>query len=434
MSRTIASKNTITVSKEEKALQNTAQGKLLFTNYAGKDCVMLLKENRLIAASVVEEEQASKIGAIFIGKVKNVTPGINACFVEIENKEICFLPLKEAINPLVLNRQFDGRLVAGDELPVQIIKDAQKTKQASVTSKITLSNDWFVMELGSDGIFYSAKLEKEKRLQLTNILQEANIADDSDSKRLNRKLFPPELPLPVGIIVRTHAGECDSACLVTHFNALLGEFNTLVEKMFHATCFSCLKSASTALEQTLSFLVSQNEFEEIVTDNPNYAENLSNYVQKHMPDKRVRLYEDATFSLSSLYSLNTKMQTALDERVWLKSGAYLVIQPTEALTVIDVNSGKYEVKKDAASFAMKINMEAAEEIAIQLRLRNLSGIIVVDFINLSKESDCQELLKHLTSEVKKDKVPVKVIDMTPLGLVELTRKKEKKSLKEQLGR
>jgi len=99
-----------------------------------------------------------------------------------------------------------------------------------------------------------------------------------------------------------------------------------------------------------------------------------------------------------------------------------------------VNSGKYEVKKDAAAFAMKINLEAAEEIAIQLRLRNLSGIIVVDFINLSKESDRQELLKYLTSEVKKDKVQVSVIDMTPLGLVELTRKKEKKSLKAQFGR
>ena len=92
MSRTIAQKNTVTVSKDEKALQNTAQGKLLFTNYAGKDCAMLLKEKRLIAASVVEEAQASRIGAIHIGKVKNVTPGINACFVEIEGKEICFLP------------------------------------------------------------------------------------------------------------------------------------------------------------------------------------------------------------------------------------------------------------------------------------------------------------------------------------------------------
>lgn len=139
-------------------------------------------------------------------------------------------------------------------------------------------------------------------------------------------------------------------------------------------------------------------------------------------------------SLSKLYSLETKMKEALSERVWLKSGSYLIIQPTEALTVIDVNSGKYESNKRREEYFLTLNQEAAREIALQLRLRNLSGIIVIDFINLTEETSRQILLQTLKDEVKKDKMPVTVVDITPLGLVEITRKKENMPLLEQYRR
>ena len=126
------------------------------------------------------------------------------------------------------------------------------------------------------------------------------------------------------------------------------------------------------------------------------------------------------------------MKEALDERVWLKSGAYLVIQQTEALTVIDVNSGKIQKKNPKDDIYFEINKEAAKEIALQLRLRNLSGIIIIDFISQNIKEQDSELLMHLNSLVKQDSVKTSVIDMTPLGLVEVTRKKIHKSLKEQL--
>ena len=136
--------------------------------------------------------------------------------------------------------------------------------------------------------------------------------------------------------------------------------------------------------------------------------------------------------MSKLYSLENRLQEALQERVWLKSGGYLIIQPTEALTVIDVNSGKSIAKKQAQEHYIKINLEAAEEIAHQIRLRNLSGIIIVDFIDMKEERDNDKLLKSLRAFVRTDSVPVSVVDMTKLHLVELTRKKVKKSLAEQM--
>jgi ribonuclease G len=136
-------------------------------------------------------------------------------------------------------------------------------------------------------------------------------------------------------------------------------------------------------------------------------------------------------SLSGLYSVEKKLRDALESRVWMRSGAYLVIEPTEALTVIDVNSGKYESEKDANDTYLKINLEAAEEVARQLRLRNLSGIIIVDFINMQLPGDQKELLQYLKKVVSKDRIPTNVVDMTALGLVEITRKKINRPLLEQ---
>ena len=129
-----------------------------------------------------------------------------------------------------------------------------------------------------------------------------------------------------------------------------------------------------------------------------------------------------------LYSLRTQLERALSERVWLNSGGYLVIQPTEALTAIDVNTGKYEGGKNQEAAFFKINKEAAVEVARQLRLRNLSGIIIVDFINMKQKESVRELMRILEAELKKDPVPAVLVDITRLSLVEITRKKREKPL------
>ena len=143
-------------------------------------------------------------------------------------------------------------------------------------------------------------------------------------------------------------------------------------------------------------------------------------------------YHDPMLTLSSLYSVKSSLEKALREQIWLKSGASIVLQHTEALTVIDVNSGKNIIKKEMRENLLRINLEAAKEIAYQLRLRDISGIIIIDFINLLAKEDEAVLLKEFRTYLKDDPVKTDLIDMTRLGLVEVTRKKIKKSLRDSL--
>lgn len=430
MSRNLTPKSGVSISDQERSLRKTEDGKLIYTTYRNRKSVFLLRNNRLVAAYFPEN---SKIGSVYIAKVKHVTKSIDACFVEIQGGEICFLSFKEAVCPLLLNRGYDGRILEGDEILVQVTRDAQKNKQPSVTAQISLSNDYFVLSLGSEKTGYSAKLDGKQKSALAKRLAENGILENG---RLTQDIFRGAGVDPsVGLIVRTKALElledASSLALPQSFFRLAETFERLLRDALHRTCFSCLYAEDKLLSGMSNF--SYDEYGEIVTDDEALYGRLREYTSTHTPKKPVRLYQDRMLSLNSLYSLESKMDAALSERVWLKSGGYLVIQPTEALTVIDVNSGKYETgNRTEEETSFRINAEAAEEIALQLRLRNLSGIIIVDFINMAAEEHRRDILDCLKKYVQGDRVRTTVVDMTPLGLVEITRKKTTRSLREQL--
>ncbi len=420
MSRNIS---TAKLHTDDMPLRDTTEGTLLFTSYRDKLCGLLCVGNRLIAAQVLQEE-GNRIGAIYIGKVKNVVKNLAACFVEIAEGEICFLACKDAKAPILLNRKYDGRILQGDELLVQISREAQKTKQASVTADISISNEYGAFTVGAAGIGYSNKLTGLKKAALKALLPETELMNELRSQT------------NLGLVIRTKAGECTEEVLLQKLQALYEELQFLIQTAAHRTCFTCVRQAPEDFETVLDKLAYPYEYNEIITDNATLLSNLETYCNEHLPDKKVRLYEDADFDLSKLYSLEQKMDTALNARIWLKSGGYLVIEHTEALTVIDVNSGKYEPRgasqnRNASSAVNLVNREAAEEIALQLRLRNLSGIILVDFINMNSKEAEEELLEIMRNLVRKDKVKTTVIDMTALGLMEITRKKQNKPLREQ---
>ncbi len=338
MSRSIQTKK-VELSETEKSLNKGTLGKLLFTLYKKKPCALLIREGRLIAARFFQNE-TNKVGGVYIGKVKNVAKNIGAYFVQIGDGEICFLPESSATMPCLINRDYDNRILEGDEILVQVTREAQKTKQATVS-------------------------------------------------------------------------------------AMLSEGETLLEVAKHRTCFSCIKEPIHPFLQALEDLVKEDEYDEIITDQSSFLDILK---QASTP---VRFYQDS-FGLSQLYSLETKMGSATDTKVWLKSGAYLIIEPTEAMTVIDVNTGKNEVKKASEELIFQVNLEAAREIALQLRLRNLSGIVIIDFINMKSAENQKRLLAEMRSLVSGDEIKTKVIDITVLGLMEITRKKVYKTLKEQM--
>jgi len=174
---------------------------------------------------------------------------------------------------------------------------------------------------------------------------------------------------------------------------------------------------------------------EIVTDDEETFDYLKTYLQglQSTVTGKLRFYDDKLLPLAKLYSLESTIDNATKEKVWLKSGGFLMIQQTEAFVVIDVNSGKYQGKQSDESIGTRINLEAAKEIALELRLRNLSGIILIDFINMNNQKTQDELLETLKRLLQKDSVRAVVVDMTQLQIVEVTRKKVQKSLVEQIA-
>lgn len=385
-------------------------------------CCCLLEEDRLTEVSIDREGQ-TLLGNIYVGKVKNVLKNIDAAFVEIAGGQLCFLPLPEAQHPILVNRSFDGRILAGDEILVQVQKDAVKTKDPVLTAKLSVTGTYASVSLGeSGGIRYSHKLSADEKAMIGTALAEITV------------------PETMTAVIRTQSrilcgqddGQADFEPLQTELAALLEQAQKLLRTGNTRTVFSLLT------ENTPGYLRRLKAFrsfpDKIITDELSVFQTLQSSCQESAPDKCSRLcfYQNERLSLAALYGLAGKFSEVTSKNVWLKSGGYLVIEPTEALTVIDVNTGKYTGKKNTEETFSMINEEAALEVARQLRLRNLSGIIVVDFINMAQKGANQKLLSLLRTACQSDPVPVRVVDMTPLGLVEITRKKVSRPLKEQL--
>lgn len=380
-----------------------------------------------------------RLGAVYIGKVKNVVPVIDAAFVEIQKEKMGFLPLKNAKSPIIVNRKYDGRIVAGDEILVQIEKEGIKTKDPGLTCNLSFTGKYCVLTTGKEQIGFSSKLDKNtknfwkeklKNWNLNEILHSENMGmvvrtnierlmEVSDSSSYKQEELSETQNIPQ-----------HEQIFKEEFDRLLKLKNKVLREVSYRTCFSCLfqpmEGYLTDIRDTY-----ENSFDKIITNHPD----IYTRIREEFPTlEMVEFYQDSQISLEKLYSTETRLQEALEEKVWLKSGAYLIIQQTEALTVIDVNSGKIQKKHPTDDIYFEINKEAAKEIALQLRLRNLSGIIIIDFISQNKKEQDTQLLAFLDGLVKQDSVKTNVVDMTPLGLVEVTRKKVNKSLKEQLRR
>lgn len=374
----------------------------------------LYQDWKLMEINLEAIDKQSILGNIYVGRVKNIVKNLNAAFIEIAPGLPCYYPMDNIQSPLYVKKANSLNLVQGDEVVVQVIRESTGKKPPKVSTNLNLTGKYLVLTSENTTLGISRKLSQEVRENLKkNLIFEEN----SD----------------FGIIVRTNASNASTEEILAEYEQLKQEYFSIKNAAPHRTVFSCLKRN---VPEYLHYLqnLNQEQLEGILTDDRELLEQIQQYLSPFPENvsNKLSFYEDSLLSLNKLYSLDTKLKEALQERVWLKSGGYLIIQPTEALTVIDVNSGKSTSKKQVQEHYLKINLEAAEEIAHQLRLRNLSGIIIVDFIDMKSQEDNQTLLKTLRACVRMDSVPVQVVDMTKLHLVELTRKKVKKSLAEQL--
>ena len=384
--------------------------------YRQKEVIVaaLMEQNRICQLHIAAQENKGILGNIYIGKVQSIVKNIHAAFIEIANGVNCYYSMDEKSEIFFTNQKKDKTMKIGDEVLVQVSREGIKTKLPCVTGNLNFTGRYLVLTSQRKELGFSGKLKKEEKKRIRAILEE-------------------HLPKQAGLIVRTNCRDADTADILRELEQLQQQYEDLLKKASTRVCFSLLEESMPDYMQVLQSTYMKN-LEEIVTDDKTIFQQIQRYLQcyetKAVP---VRFYEDSLLPLAKLYCLESAISEGTQERVWLKSGGFLVIQQTEAFVCIDVNTGKFSEKKEIQDTFRKINLEAAREIAWQLRLRNLSGIILIDFINLEKEEDKKELLQNLQGYLKQDPVKGTVVDMTPLNIVEVTRKKVRKSLQEELN-
>lgn len=394
------------------------------------ELLILKRENKILSVQVqggkitqihaedAKREKTARLGDIYVGKVRNIVKNINAAFVEFTKGQMGYLSLEEKNIP-IHTQGFpyqEGRVLIGDEIIVQVAREAVKTKPPTLTGSIDFTGRYVVLTAGKPQTSISKKIrEKTERERLQKILAMYSCEE-------------------YGLIARTNSANAPEELLFQEIRTLIGQFREMMSYGMHKTPFTCLQKAPSGYLCDIRDGYAK-QVERILTDDKELYQEIHQYLQNFWPEGTDKLtqWDTGHGKLDAVYNVSRTLEHALMPRVWLKSGAYLVIQPTEALVSIDVNTGKaVSRKKDVQKTYLKVNKEAAFEIAHQLRLRNLSGIILVDFIDMEAEEARQELLETLRQAVRSDQVQTTVVDMTKLGLVEMTRKKLRKSLFEQM--
>lgn len=371
--------------------------------------VALLEDNQLMEIAVERSDSGHLVGNIYKGKVKNVLPGMQAAFVDIGRDKNAFLYMGDA------GRQAACRhLTVGQDILVQIAKDAMGEKGPRATISLTLPGRYIVLMPTVDYIGISRRIEEEP-----------------ERERL-RQLAERIRPAGMGVIVRTVAAGKNQEELVNDMAYLTNMWSSLSAraKRIHAPAL-IYRDADLVVRIVRDYLTSDiAEF--IIDSHEAYTRviDLLKYTSPELIDC-VRLYEQAggpDNDLFSRFNIDAKLDSLRNRRVDLACGGYLVIDHTEALTVIDVNTGKFIGNTNLSETVFQANIEAAAEIARQLRLRDIGGIIIIDFIDMAKAEQRSAVLTALELELKKDRTKSNVLGITSLGLVEMTRKKARQNI------
>lgn len=336
--------------------------------------------------------------SIVIGRVSSIKEDLNAAFVDLGESQRGYLPFSSVDFSTVLNRKCEDRLKCGDEVLVQIVKMPVKSKLYEVSSKIEIGGRYCVVTNEKKGLRFSKKLSSQFRNEFKNLFDE-RLEVHLDTK---------------SIVVRTAAEKTDFETVFSEIELLCEKLDTICKKACSRVLYSCLYNAEPEYYQWLKQYV-EDEYE-IVTDD----DNVFSYLKEE--GEPVDLYTDCSLSLNALYNLKRCFSLATSKKINLKCGGFLVIEHTEAMTVIDVNSGKADAK-NKFEMTVKVNHEAADEIFKQLILRNISGIIIIDFINMDSLDSRKEMTDYMKHLLTNDRVKSVVVDFTKLGLMEVTRQK-----------
>lgn len=389
----------------------------------------VLEEGELVEISIERPVHQRVVGNIYKGRVENVLPGMQAAFVDIGLDRNSFLYVDDALpgksdideeayeTAAKPNVTIKDIVRPGQEIIVQVAKEPIGTKGARVTRHITLPGRLLVLMPNVDYIGVSRR-----------------IADEAERNRL-KQLAAKVKPDGAGLIVRTIAEGAKEEELAQDVAFLVRLWERIASRSQTAHAPSLLHRDLGLVHRIVRDWF-DDSVSQLIIDTKEEFVKAQDILELHAPTlkDRLKLYNRQDQSLFDFHGVEMEMDKALKKRVWLKSGGYIVIDQTEALTAIDVNTGKFVGTTNLADTVFKTNLEAAKEIARQLRLRDIGGIIIIDFIDMEIHDHRQRVLKALEDELRRDRTRANVLGLTQLGLVEMTRKKSRQNLDEAMMR
>ena len=403
--------------------------------------IALVEHGNLVEFYQERPVEKGLVGNIYQGRVVRVLPGMQASFVDLGLERTGFLYVDDvrtdnrhyedsiisddcqsccddtpevAQNGIVVQENIEDLLTEGQEVMVQICKEPLGTKGARLTCNITLPCRNLVYMPMTDHIGISRKVE-----------------NDEDRQRLRQEIENLR-PQDAGFIVRTVAENASREDLEADMEFLLHLWGEIKDRATKASVPSIVYEDLDITQRAVRDLFT-SDIQRVVVDDRKTFEKVCHFVETFVPQlrNRVALYENE-IPLLDAYGVEVEISRALEKKVWLRSGGYTIIETTEALTVVDVNTGRYVGRKDLEETIFKTNMEAAKEIAYQLRLRNIGGIIIIDFIDMEQESHREEVFNVLQEAVKKDKSRSNILKVSEFGLVQMTRKRDRENLSQMM--
>lgn len=379
----------------------------------GIEKVGIVEDDRLVEFYMDFESDNKLVGNIYRGRIVNVLPGMEAAFVDIGEGRNAYLHVKNALPKGVKYNRNEMRIndliKNGQEIIVQVMKESTENKGPKVTTHITLTGRYIVLTPFSNKISISKKiLDLEEIERLKEIGNRIQIED-------------------IGMIFRTRSEGVAEELIFDEYNRLIEIYKRIERERNFLPCPKLIYR-----EMDLSNKLIRDSFgeriEKVLVNNKDKYNSILDFSDMISPYLKDRLVYDKDFDIRYEQNIMKGIKSALDRRVCLKSGGYIVIDETEALTAIDVNTGKYTGNNNLEDTVVTTNLEACEEIARQIRLRDISGIIIIDFIDMKNDKDVMLVMNKLDEYLKLDRNRANIIGITKLGLVELTRKKIRNSL------
>lgn len=377
---------------------------------------IMLVENGILVEKHEEHENHQRLeGNIYCGKVQNVLEGMQSAFIDIGDKKNGFIRLKdllpkedeakEDVKFKVPNCNIKDVIKKDMKILVQVKRDGTEAKGARVSTHINLPGRFVVFMPNSSFVTVSQKIEdKKERERLIGIVKEI-------------------LPKNTGAILRTSSENINAEDLKKDLETLIEKWKAIEKKYeeYKLNEPKLIYDNKALLRRTLIDVIDQNLNKVIVNDNKTYKDVVDIIKNMNMTESiKVELKEND--DLLDMYSLKEQLQKVENRKIWLKCGGFITIDRTEALTAIDVNTGKYTGNKNLENTVVKVNKEASVEIAKQLRLRDIGGIIIIDYIDMYDEKDNDKIIKELSQELKKDRTKSQILGFTKLHLLEMTRK------------